>query len=1280
MKWKSLLLFLLLFATIAFAIKTSTQHALVEIIWSDGKHSYFNYTITDESRYYEINVAEGEVNLSVYLSNYSGNKFSVIYDWVNLNISGIKWHNFTLPPFPEDSIKIYGYIYDNKTLQPIENATIKIYFENGEWYGNNFTKSNSLGYYEIFSPKGKIHVEIFAEGYYEKMEDFFLLSDFEKNYYLEPYPPENMVIKGYVKNIYNIPIENAKVNIFLLDFSYNKYTLTDINGYYETNLFEGNYTMLITANGYLSKYIFPFHLYGIKWLNITMQFYPSNNAWIEGYVYDRALQPIQNANVSIYGTLMKLSLNEMDFDNFIRYAITNGDGYFNASVPALQQTFIPFQQSTINSILTRAEGYFENLTTFVFEVIEPGETKHYDFQLDEIPPENCKIRGYVHVGIYAPPICDLEANPTEGNAPLNVNFTIMAYDTDGYIAEWYFDANNDGIYEYNGIDSPPSNLFYTYDSPGTYIAKLVVIDNMGNEASDSVTVNVYGENIPPIINITNPKDGSVVYGTVEISGIAYDLDGEIQTVEIRIDNGSWITPGIMIAPGFISWSYMWNTIYFDNGLYTIFARAYDGINYTITSINVTVNNPTIVYVDDDFNSSIPGWQYDHFSNIQDGINAVVEGGTVYIYNGVYENILINKSLNLIGENPFIERISIYNENILIENCTINGINAENCNNISIFECHIYGPFIINSSNNISIGRNLIKHGYLSINKSHYMEIYENYIENNSYGITSSFSSFICIFKNNISSNNYGIYLHSCNHISIFYNNFINNTIQAYDNNNNTWDNGYPYGGNYWNDHDEAIEGAYDNNSDGIVDKPYNVGNSKDRYPLIKPFSPFKIYNLTIIINPENAGYVVLEPSGRIYRENTVVMANAISNNSYVFVHWLINGNIYEENPIYIIMDSNKTVVANFSKNNPPDTILISFPPPLINYSTVTFKWTGTDDFTSPDNLLFSYKLDSNWSPWDKTKNKTYNLQDGTYLFMVRAKDEQGLIDETPASIQFTIDTIPPETSANISGKIGKNGWYISNVSISLHSTSNKTYYRINGEEWKEYKNEIMISNEGENILEYYSIDKAGNKENKKSLTIKIDKTSPITNYSIDPSSPNGKNGWYVSNVTIKLFSSDGESGVEKIMYKVDDGNWMEYKKPVKINNGVHKIKFYSIDYAGNEEDINEINIKIDKNKPIFSIKKPEENYLYVFDRKLLPLPFSTIIIGKITIEVYADDNTSGIKEIRFYVDNELKYNDTEAPYEWTFKARFIIRKYWLKVEAVDNAGNTTSKEIRVWIL
>jgi hypothetical protein len=60
--------------------------------------------------------------------------------------------------------------------------------------------------------------------------------------------------------------------------------------------------------------------------------------------------------------------------------------------------------------------------------------------------------------------------------------------------------------------------------------------------------------------------------------------------------------------------------------------------------------PAEVWVDDNYNSSTPGWEYDHFDKIQDGIAAVAYGGKVNVASGTYNvvQIRIGKAVSLLG--------------------------------------------------------------------------------------------------------------------------------------------------------------------------------------------------------------------------------------------------------------------------------------------------------------------------------------------------------------------------------------------------------------------------------------------------------------------------------------------------------------------------------------------------------------------------------------------------------------------------------------------------------
>jgi parallel beta-helix repeat protein len=109
-----------------------------------------------------------------------------------------------------------------------------------------------------------------------------------------------------------------------------------------------------------------------------------------------------------------------------------------------------------------------------------------------------------------------------------------------------------------------------------------------------------------------------------------------------------------------------------------------------------------------------------------------------------------------------------------------------------------------------------------------------------------------IANNNVSNNFYGILLRNSSNNSIYHNEIVNNTNQAYDDTGtNTWNSGYPSGGNYWSDYIEEYKADYNGDpednlcganqdqlcgGDGIWDKPYKgIGgdaNATDIYPLV----------------------------------------------------------------------------------------------------------------------------------------------------------------------------------------------------------------------------------------------------------------------------------------------------------------------------------------------------------------------------------------------------------------------------------------------------------------
>jgi parallel beta-helix repeat protein len=136
---------------------------------------------------------------------------------------------------------------------------------------------------------------------------------------------------------------------------------------------------------------------------------------------------------------------------------------------------------------------------------------------------------------------------------------------------------------------------------------------------------------------------------------------------------------------------------------------------------------------------------------------------------------------------------------------------------------------------------------IQLRRCHNCTTSESNASKNDYdGIILDNSHYCIINQNDINYNGqFGVHIWDSTHNVFFHSNFINNAWQALitRSSNNSWDNGYPSGGNYW--------GAYSDTdvywglnqdrlgSDGLGDMPYRIyeyATDCDRYPLIVPWT------------------------------------------------------------------------------------------------------------------------------------------------------------------------------------------------------------------------------------------------------------------------------------------------------------------------------------------------------------------------------------------------------------------------------------------------------------
>ncbi|MCS7109346.1 MAG: thrombospondin type 3 repeat-containing protein [Candidatus Micrarchaeota archaeon] len=247
----------------------------------------------------------------------------------------------------------------------------------------------------------------------------------------------------------------------------------------------------------------------------------------------------------------------------------------------------------------------------------------------------------------------------------------------------------------------------------------------------------------------------------------------------------------------------------------------------------------------------------------------------------------------------------------------------------------------------------------------------------------------------------------------------------------------------------------------------------------------------------------------------------------------------------------------------------------------------------------------------------------TYNYRISATDKAGLESELSEEVSTTIDLTPPNTIISIDGILGSNGWYTSDIGVTLSASDatsgvSQILYRINNGDWMVYTGTFEIG-EGMHTIEYYSIDMAGNREETKNIRVKIDKTAPLSRDNIPER-------WINTDFNVQISSSDNLSGLA-VIYSCsttgEDCTPIPGQSSFWFGEGIHKIKYYATDIAGNAEVIRHKVVRIDKTAPVTT---PLETGVRQES------PFTNIFKDKAIVSFTAVDSLSKINAIYYCID------------------------------------------------
>ena len=439
-------------------------------------------------------------------------------------------------------------------------------------------------------------------------------------------------------------------------------------------------------------------------------------------------------------------------------------------------------------------------------------------------------------------------------------------------------------------------------------------------------------------------------------------------------------------------------------------------------------------------------------------------------------------------------------------------------------------------------------------------------------------------------------------------------------------------------------------------------------------------------------YKWIESDSELTNENETylvnVAANTTKNTTYV-ISGQRKGKTITSPPFKVMIDKTAPTITAVTKISTSNNLTIT----LSDTGSGTDKYAVTNSTATP----------TSWSNY--SKEVTLTKATGTYY--VHAKDKAGNTNYSAVTVtQYT----KPTCTITLSGTVGTNSWYKSNVTVNMTVTNNPTSKGLattanstNG------KTSISHTTDTKSVTYYgYVSNPAGS--NTCSKTFKLDKTNPGTpgitlTHSYDSSAAQGSkaivysnNTWinktvYMTDARKSPFTgptaSDATSGIARYEISTDNKTWKTYSYDYNNNlyvinsDGTHNRYFRAVDNAGNISGVATRTVKRDTQKP----NTPTLTMTHSYSSTAAQGKKATVYTNNTWIKknvfmtdarrtpftgpTASDKGSSGISYYQISTNNsswsKYSYDSSKELYKLTTEGTH--KRYF---RAVDNAGNISA--------